>query len=213
MKQKIMLVYLLPLLWISIVVCGQSNPATITTIKKTKKADHISIAFTNSHTALPFGSFSKLVYGTLHPGIEAGTEVKWKEKKQHDWFQSFRIGYSYHRLVQHSIVLYTEFGYRHQFQKGFSSSLRLGGGYMRAIIANQVFSDGQEGGQQYAKASKGRSQAIVMATIHLGKTLGQNGFAVFLDYQQRLQTPFISSYVSILPYNILMVGVSIPVKF
>lgn len=194
---------------------GQAQNAAATNTNKKHNSiqvSSVSIAFTNSHTALPFGSFSKLFSGPIHPGIEAGTEITWSEKKKHDWFQSFRIGYTYHRLVQHSIVLYTEFGYRYKLPYGFAASIKLGGGYMKAIVANQVFADGQGSQVQYSKAAFGRSQANIMTTLSIAKEIGQNGFKAYLEYQQRLQTPFIQAYVDILPYNIILAGISIPIK-
>lgn len=201
------------LLAVTISLQSQTPASELPARKKlTKKTRLLSIAFTNSHTTLPFGSFFKLFTGPLHPGFEVGSELKWSEKKKHDWFQNFRIGYSYHRLVQHSLVFYTEFGYRYKFPLGISSSVRLGGGYMRAIVANQVFADGQVDNQQYSKITSGRSQAIVMTTLNLTKDIGTKGHKFYIEYQQRLQTPFIQAYVDLLPYNIFLTGISIPLK-
>lgn len=214
MKKYIPFICLLLFLAMNLSALSQSADSSMSKKRVSKfKSNHWSIAFTNSHTALPFGSFSKLFTGPLHPGFETGTALVWSNKKKHDWFQSFRIGYSYHRLVQHSIVFYTELGYRYKLPHGFSASMRLGGGYMRAIVANQVFSDGQTDGIQYTKITSGRSQAILMTTLGLTKAIGPKGLKLYMEYQQRLQTPFIASYVNLLPYNILITGISIPVKF
>jgi len=35
---------------------------------------------------------------------------------------------------------------------------------------------------------------------------------LFTQYQQQLQMPFVKSYVPLLPYNVLMIGVSRPLK-
>ena len=64
-----------------------------------KKDKQISFALTNSHTAYPFASFSKLFSGPYHPGIELGYGFNWTNKKKHDWYQAFRLGYFYHRLA------------------------------------------------------------------------------------------------------------------
>jgi hypothetical protein len=178
------------------------------------KLEHVSIAFTNTHTAVPFGSFSKLFVKEVHPGFELGTGFNWsrKEEKNHDWFQTFQFGYSYHQWVQHSIVLYTQFGYRYKFPKGFSLETKLGGGYMRAIVANQVFSDGQDSERQYAKITSGRSQSILNLAFKASKKIGsKRPGKVFLEYEQRLQSPFIHDYVPLLPYNGMKVGFQIPI--
>jgi len=180
---------------------------------KNRKLNNISVAFTNSQSAMPFGSFHKLFTGKHHPGFEVSTGFDWKVKNKHDWIQSFSLGYSYHRWVQHSIVLYTELGYRYKLPGGFSAEARLGGGYMRAIIATEAFSDGVEDGKQYSKIVSGRSQGIASLSFGINKKIQKPlGCTFFLQYQQRIQTPFIQSYVPLLPYNIIKFGVSIPLK-
>ena len=59
-----------------------------------QKDKQISFALTNSHTAYPFASFSKLFSGPYHPGFELGYGFNWTNRKKHDWYQAFRLGYS-----------------------------------------------------------------------------------------------------------------------
>ena len=178
-----------------------------------RKLTHLSLSFTNSHTAMPFGKFSSLITENYHPGLEFSTGFDWKTGKKHDWTQSFNVGYSYHRWVQHSLMLYSEAGYRYKFGKGFYTEARLGAGYMRALVAAESFSDGVEDGNQYAKVSSGRSQFIANFRMIAGKQFNSpQGIKVFIGYQQRLQTPFIHSYVPLLPYNILELGFALPIK-
>ena len=74
---------------------------------------------------MPCGSFAALFYEEFHPGVEVGTGFNWSKKKKHDWFQTLKVGYSYHRFVQHSLMLYTEVGYRYKFPKGFAVNAKL----------------------------------------------------------------------------------------
>jgi len=208
MKPKTTLAWLLLLFISTIAIAQKSSTGT-----KEGKLNHVSIAFTNSQSAMPFSAFSRLFTGTYHPGIEVSTGFDWKIKSNHDWIQTFSLGYSYHRWVQHSIVLYTELGYRYKFPAGFSAETRLGGGYMRAIVATEVFSDGVEDGKQYSKITSGRSQGIASLSFGINKKIQKPfGCMFFLHYQQRIQTPFIQSYVPLLPYNIIRTGVTIPLK-
>jgi len=177
------------------------------------RPNHISVAATTMHTAAPFASFSSLFVKDYHPGIELASGFNWKSRKRHDLVQTVRTGYSYHRWVQHSIVLYTDFGYRYKFPKDFAASAKLGGGYMRAIVASEVFADGQAHGEQYSKITSGRSQAIVTAGFSISKKINALcNSTLFLEYQQRLQTPFIKSYVPLLPYNCMLIGFSFPLR-
>ena len=112
---------------------------TMTATAQKKKLDHISIAFTTMHTAFPFGNFSNLFTKEFHPGFEAGTGFNWKTREKHAWFQSFEAGYSYHRFVQHSLALYSEFGYRYKFSKSFSADAKIGAGYLHTIPVGKIF--------------------------------------------------------------------------
>lgn len=175
------------------------------------KPDHYSIAFTTLHTAFPFNSFSNLFTKEFHPGFEIGTGFNWKTKEKHDWFQAFDLGYSYHRFVQHTIALYSEFGYRYKFLKTFSAAAKLGAGYLHAIPVGKIFKL-KDDGTYVKKTNLGRSQAMVGFGLVLSKKIFASGLTVFIEYQQRLQLPFIRSYVPLLPSNMLLAGVKIPFK-
>lgn len=174
------------------------------------KMEHVSMAFTTLHTAFPFGSFSRLFTEDLHPGLEIGTSFNWVTKRKHDWFQTIQFGYSYHRFIQHSIALYSEGGYRYKFIKSFSAEAKLGAGYLHAIPTGKIFK--LENGAYEKKANLGRPQALVALTFNIQKRLSPAGHAVFIQYQQRLQLPFIKSYVPLLPSNMLMAGIKIPCR-
>jgi hypothetical protein len=181
------------------------------TFSQKQKLDHFSVAVTTLHTNFPFSSFSKLFTKEFHPGFEFGTGFNWKKKAKHDWFQDFKIGYSYHRFVQHSISLYSEFGYRYKFFKTFNAEAALGAGYLHAISAEKVFVL-QSDGTYKKKTNLGRPQAMASFSIELSKKINASGTTVFLTYQQRLQFPFIKSYVPLLPENILKAGVRLSLK-
>lgn len=94
------------------------------------KLNHLSIAFSNNHTAFPFASFSKLVSGAWHPGFELGTGFDWSQHKKHDWYQEFKLGYFNHQFIQHGITLYTNFGYKYKFSKHWTGQAGLGAGLL-----------------------------------------------------------------------------------
>jgi hypothetical protein len=177
--------------------------------KKKISLNYLSLAFTNNHTAFPFSSFSQLVAGEWHPGFEAGTGFNWSEKRKHDWFQDFRIGYFYHQFVQHGIPLYTSFGYRYKFSERWNAQAGIGAGYFHSIPDQQRFKLNENG--DYEKLGGiGRGQAMIVFNLSAGYRFNlekQRPLEVFTTYQQRIQTPFVPSYVPLLPYNTLMIGV------
>ena len=178
-----------------------------------KKNKEVSIAVTNNHTAYPFASFSKLFTGPYHPGFELGYGFDWRTRKKHDWTQAFHIGYFYHRFVQHGIPIYTQFGYRYRLWERINFNADIGAGYMHSIPATAVLKANDNGDYSKSKGI-GRGQAIanfcIGARYKLDKTT--NPPAVFIQYTQQLQTPFINSYVPLLPYNTIAVGFVMPFK-
>lgn len=173
----------------------------------------LSFALTNNQTAYPFSKLGALVAGTYHPGFEAGYSFNWQTKQKHDWFQSFKAGYFFHRFVQHAIPLYTQAGYRYKFGNTFSAQGALGAGYLHSIPATAVMKMDANGNYKNARGI-GRPQALLNVTLggsyHF--TWNKKPVAAFLQYQQQVQTPFNASYVPLLPYNAFGIGLSTPFK-
>jgi hypothetical protein len=198
-----------PRFYILILVVGAFCSLNVSAQKH--KLDHYSVAFTTLHTAYPFGSFAGLFYKEFHPGFEVGTGFNWKVKEKHDWFQTFEFGYSYHRFVQHTLALYTEFGYRYKFLKTFSAEAKIGAGYLHAFPDSKILVLKDDGTYE-KKNNLGHPQAMGSFSLGINDKISASGIIGFLEYKQRLQLPFINSYVPILPSNMLMIGVKVPLK-
>lgn len=178
-----------------------------------RKEKQISLAITNSHSAYPFASFASLFSGPYHPGVELGYGFNWTMKKKHDWYQAFRVGYFYHRFVQHGIPIYTQAGYRYKPWARIHFNAALGLGYLHSIPATAVLKLNSNGEYEKAKGI-GRPQGLLNVSFG-GRyllTTKADGPAVFLQYTQQLQTPFINSYVPLLPYNQMALGLSLPFR-
>jgi hypothetical protein len=169
---------------------------------------YFSMAFMNAHTAKPFGSFSKLFYQDFHPGIEGGYGIL-KNAKKHQLSAEVRVGYLYHRWVQHDIALSFNGGYHYKISS-WSIGIKPGIGYQLSIPDSKVFNITDDG--LVAKGNVVRSQVIANLGFAVTKQITSGGIKIDAEYQQRLQAPFIHEYVPILPYNILFIGVLVPVR-
>jgi hypothetical protein len=179
-------------------------------IGKQKKISlqYVSLAFTNNHSAFPFSAFSQLVSGAWHPGFEMGTGFNWKERKKHDWYQDLKLGYFYHQFIQHGIPLYTNIGYRYKFSKHFNAQTGLGAGMLLSIPDHKRYKLNSEG--NYEAHNKVRLQGMFVFNVEAGYKFHltkKHPLEAFLTYQQRIQTPYVQSFVPLLPYNSLMIGV------
>jgi hypothetical protein len=173
----------------------------------------ISVAVLNTQTDLPFSKFTGMFYKAFHPGIEFSYGKNFKVKPRHDWYYDFRLAYFYHRFVQHGIPVYSNMGYRYKFKSPFSLSAEAGAGYLHSIPATAKLRLNENGDYVNDKGI-GRVQVNVCFGIGAGYLLrpsSPSSLKLFINYQQRLQLPFVRSYVPILPYNSFLIGLSKPV--
>jgi len=174
----------------------------------------IGVAITNSNSAFPFSKFGGLFQAPFHPGAEFSYGFNWKTKAKHDWYQQIMLGYFYHRFVQHGITLYTNAGYRYKFSSRLFAEASLGAGYLHSIPATAKLKLDDNGDYNNNKGI-GRMQAMMVFNIGCGYNINPSAkrpVTLFANYQQRIQTPFVKSYVPLLPYNSLMIGARISMK-
>ena len=175
---------------------------------------YVSLAAFNTQTAMPFGKFAGLFTDQFHPGVEAGYGKNFFSKEKHEWFIELKIACFYHRFVQTGIPLYINFGYRYKIADRFSAETSIGLGYMHSIPATAKLKLNDDG--VYVN-NKGLGRMQAMATFGLGLGYTINPFAkkpvtAFTVYQQRIQMPFVRSYVPMLPYNSFILGIKKPIK-
>ena len=169
------------------------------------------IAANNFVAAKPISGFSKMFYSQFHPGLTVSTGFNWKEKPKHNLMQSFKAGYFSHRFIQRSIMLYTEFGYRYKAGNNLGLSIAFGGGYLHMIPATQQFKMNDDGTWDQVKL-KSRPQGMISLSMGIDYKINAAGWRTFIRYQNMLQTPFVPGYIPLLPYNVLHVGVTVPMS-
>jgi hypothetical protein len=177
-----------------------------------QRQKEFSLALTNNNTAFPFSKFGSLFTTAFHPGVEAGYNFNWKTAPRHDWFQTVKAGYFFHRFVQHAVPIYTQFGYKYKWGEHLRLSGALGAGYLHSVPATAVLEQDEGGNYENGKGI-GRSQVLfnVAFGVHYGWAL-KSGKRItpFFTYQQQIQAPFVRSYVPLLPYSNVALGVSYP---
>lgn len=160
----------------------------------------------NLGTQLPGSVFTTPV----HPGLSVGTEFRYNLHPLRQWFQTAKLGVSYHQYVQTAVQLYSEFGYRQAIWRGTAAEMRLGAGYLHAFSNTEVFSLKDRSYDK--KANLGRPQFMGSVALGLSYRLpkGQHPPRFFVDCQFFLQMPFVKSYVPLLPNTALHVGAAVP---
>lgn len=186
----------------------------ITILAPAQKNKQVSLAFMNVSTANPFSKFASLATDIQHPGVELGYSFNWRTKARHDWYQEIKLAWFYHRFVQHAFPLYTDVGYRYKFSNRWNAKGALGAGYLHSIPATPQLKLESNGEYKNGKGI-GRMQGLALINIgaaHIFNPSAKKPVTLFITWQQMLQTPFINSYVPLLPYNSLLAGINIPIK-
>jgi hypothetical protein len=166
----------------------------------------VSVAFFNNATLLPPASLTAVFNQPWHPGVAVSYEFGWKEKKYSKWFQDASIGYYSQRYAYRSLLLYSKAGYRRNLgQLSLEGSIQAG--YMHMFLISDRLVP-QDDGSYKAKKGFGKPQFITGAGIGVGYNLGERKQEkrIFLNYDVRLQMPFVRSYVPLLPNGILSLG-------
>lgn len=185
--------------------CGLGTPDARG--QQESKARHCLFSVFNAATQLPIGDFFS---SPAHLGATAGVEFRYNRQPGNQLFQTAKLGFSHHRYVQNTLQLYTEFGYRRAIWRGIAAEMRLGGGYLHAIPAAEIFT--LKGNSYERKTNFGRLQAMAGGAFGLSYTLqkGAHPLRFSLDYQFYLQMPFVKQYVPLLPNTLLHAGVAAP---
>ena len=171
-----------------------------------RKFDQITFEAGNAVSAFPFVGAPQLFYTNYHPYFTIGSRLTWKEKGRHAWEQSVNIGYMYHRFVQHTIPLFTEIIYRYNFNQHFSMNAHLGGGYLHSVPDAERFELNDQG--EYEKIRNlGRGQGMVRFALSTAYSFTDD-LRLTLNYGVTGQMPYVKSYVPLLPYSTIQLGVA-----
>lgn len=169
---------------------------------------YFSAAIFTTQNAMPFGKFAGLFGGTFHPGLELGYGKTLKPKTKHEWLVELKFAYFFHRYVQHGMPLYLNFGYRYKINSRLSAETSLGAGYMHSIPATAKLKLNENGEYENNKGA-GRMQAAANYALGFSYILNPSAsqpLRIFTSYQQRIQMPFVKSYVPLLPYSSFVIG-------
>lgn len=189
------------------------------------KSKPFSVSIFNNATLLPPASIIAVFNQPIHPGISFSYEFGWKETIKSPifkrintyelggnrvytgkWFQNIGLAWFYHQHVNHALLLTSYAGYRRYFGK-FSAEASIHAGYMHAFLLTERAVK-QADGSWKTERGIGKPQFIAGAGVGVGYDAGYhyNIRRIFLNYDFRLQMPFVKSYVPLLPNGLLSVG-------
>lgn len=169
-----------------------------------RKITTVMLETGNAVTALPIVGAPQLFKSNYHSYTSIGARMVWKDKNKHAWEQSFTIGFLHHRFIQKNIPVFTEIIYCYHAGR-FDLRAHLGIGYLHNIPEMQRFKLNEQG--EYERIRNiGRAQGMGKLSFS-GTYRINNSYGLSMNYGILMQSPFVKSYVPLLPYNTLQVGV------
>lgn len=177
-------------------------------------AQTIGLKVSNNVTAYPFTGIPQLVVSKLHPGIDLTCKKIFQQKNKYAYAWEGNLGYMYHRFFQQAIringtiICQRTVGYNSHIYAG------LGGGYWHSIRQYDRFELNSDG--VYEKIIKlGRPQFSAHLALGMGKKVvinEQDKYTLRIEYRGLIHGVLAKSYVPIVPYNILSIGLEVPIS-
>lgn len=176
------------------------------------KSNPMAVSIFNNATLLPPASLTAIFNQPIHGGLALAYEFGWNETGKHKWFQNAGISYFYHQFVYQAILLNSQAGYRWNLNR-FSLEGYLQAGYMHAFLLTDRAVRQDDGTYVYKKGF-GKPQFITGVGMGMGYNFGnaEKLRRIFINYDVRLQMPFVKSYVPLLPNGALALGMQFTLR-
>lgn len=158
----------------------------------------------NIGAVLPFTGVPKLFSDIYRPHTEVGYAVTLRQRSTHAWWLEARLGYFNHRFVQQVVPLMLETKYERLLGR-FSVYGGLGLGYLLAFPYKGRWELDSDGTYQPV-SGLGRGQFGANLSLG-GRHFFNDVWSVSAEYRAMLQMPFVKTYVPVLPYGIVQLGV------
>ncbi len=172
------------------------------------KAQHkpipVTISVFNEATAIPF---TKFVTTPVHPGVQVGSGITYKEGKHGHLMQAFNIGYIFHSKLFHGFFINTELGYDYKLHFGVNLKTAVGIGYLLTFSTQQAYQF--KNGRFEAGRDKGNSHATLSLATGLGYRLKKkdpHSPEVFMMYQGWAEYPYSPGFIPVMTHANLHLG-------
>lgn len=169
-----------------------------------RKLEYGAVSFGNAASSMPFTGITSLFEQPYHPYLNISSGFTWSDKAHSRLEQSFNIGVIYHQFVQTTIPLFAELIYARKSGENWLFKSHLGAGYLHSIPGTDRFELNADGEYEKIKGI-GRAQGMFRFALSMDRKIAENMWLMF-NYGLIMQGPFVKSYVTVLPYNTLQVG-------
>lgn len=164
----------------------------------------ITVSIFNEATSIPFTTF---INRPIHPGVQVGTEVNWKEKAKFRLYPSFNIGYLFHRSLFQGLYANVKIGFDLKTRFGLNVKSQLGVGYLHTFATQQEFQF--ENGRYVSKPDRGNARIMPSLTLGLGYNLQKENPTspeVFVLYESWIEYPYSPEFIPVMAHTNFHIG-------
>ncbi len=159
----------------------------------------LRVALQNESVSLP--SLTRL-FTNLNPGLEVGTELRYRNTDRLTLYQAFTVGLFHHDGLSTCPYATTAFGVRPTLVAQLFIEASIAVGYLANVSRLALFVRDGEG---FRAASPVLHRFIGGLNVGVGYRFGR--VSPFVSYGLMVEAPFLAKFSPVLPHQFLQVGV------
>lgn len=174
------------------------------TVTRAQHSMPVRISVFSESTSMPF---SRAIATPLHPGIELGTDFRWKETNRFRLYPVVTVGYHFHKHLYQAIHISGSLGIDLKLDFGLNIKSMLGIGYMHTFTTQQEyrFSNGSY------RSGPDRGNARVIPSLSLGfgyriKPSAEISPEIFALYQTWIEFPYSPGFIPVMAHTNIHLG-------
>lgn len=164
----------------------------------------INISVFNEATTIPFTTFMN---SPIHPGVQVGTELDWKESKHFRLYPTVNVGYMFHNKLFQGLYANVELGVDYKTSFGLNLKSKVGLGYLRTYTTQQEYQ--LKNGQYESDRDKGNSRIMPSLTLGMGYDVRKNdpySPEIYVLYQSWIEYPYSPGFIPVMAHTNLHLG-------
>lgn len=174
----------------------------------------VGMKFSNNVTSFPVIGLPSVFYSQFHPAVDAFYAKNFSEKGRRRWAFDGSAGFLNHRFFQNAIRINTAIN----FERDIISKLKFycgsGFGYWHSFYRYEIFKlDEKTGNYSIISGWKGRPQFSIHLALGGIYALKENSpWSFIIEYRIWVHGIFANSYVPVVPYNSMAIGMQYKLK-
>lgn len=164
----------------------------------------VTVAVFNESTSIPYTQFFTT---PVHPGVQLGAEIPWREGRRFILTPALNIGYMFHQKLFQGLYVNLEMGV--DLKTGFGLHLKgkFGLGYLHTFTTGQEYQF--RDGSYVSRSDHGNGRLMPSLSIGLGYDLQRDegkGTEIFMLYRSWLEYPYSPGFIPLMTHTDMSLG-------